>query len=82
MCLSTFAGIFIEPLKMTPEHISLPPTVTVEAVASLSEDENYHPLLGKATVGHSRLGTIPKAAAQGLSHSQELGQRVWVTTQA
>lgn len=39
-------------------------------------------LLGKATVGCSRLGTIPKAAAQGLSHSQEVGQRVWVTAQA
>lgn len=32
-------------------------------------------LLGKATVGCIHLGPVPEAAAQGLSHLQEVGQR-------
>lgn len=32
-------------------------------------------LLGKATAGWIRSGTVPKAASQGLSHLQEVGRR-------
>lgn len=64
MHLSTFANIFIEPLKMTPEHICLPK----EAVTNLSEDENRPPSTWQNHSRCSRVGTIPKPAAQGVSH--------------